>query len=91
MLPQVVLVDGVPRCVIRPTDQKALDRFVRNSKKWLQAGNAEAKCTYRPADDTERAVWTDAFELHKAAGSDEESFFGIPLVAAAAMATAASE
>jgi hypothetical protein len=83
MLPQVVMVDGVPRCVIRPTDQKALDRFVRNSKKWLQAGNSEGKCTYRPADATETAVWKDAFELHKAAGADDESFFGIPLTATA--------
>jgi hypothetical protein len=83
MLPQVVMVDGVPRCVIRPTDQKALDRFVRNSRKWLQAGNSEGKCTYRPADSTETAVWKDAFELHKAAGADDESFFGIPLIAPA--------
>ncbi len=42
-----VLVDGVPKCVIRPTDKKDLDRFVRNAKKYLQAGNEEAKCTYR--------------------------------------------
>ena len=87
MLPQVVLVDGVPRCVIRPTDQKALDRFVRNSRKWLQAGNSDAKCTYRAADDAETAYWKDAFELHKAAGADDESFFGIPFVAAPAVAT----
>jgi hypothetical protein len=80
MLPQVVMVDGVPRCVIRPTDQKALDRFVRNGRKWLQAGNSDAKCTYRPADDIETAIWKDAFELHRTSGADDESFFGIPLV-----------
>jgi hypothetical protein len=84
MLPQVVLVDGVPRCVIRPTDQKSLDRFVRNGKKWLQAGNADAQCAYRPADDSERAIWKDAFELHKLSGADEESFFGVPLTATSA-------
>jgi hypothetical protein len=84
MLPQVVLVDGAPRCVIRPTDQKALDRFVRNSKKWLQAGNAGAQCSYRPADAVELAIWKDAFELHKASGADDESFFGIPLLTPAA-------
>jgi len=83
MLPQVVLVDGVPRCVIRPTDQKNLDRFVRNGKKWLQAGNSEAKCTYRPADEAEIAIWKDAFALHTVAGADEESFFGIPLTTSA--------
>jgi|GEM_PF-786197 len=79
MLPQVVLVDGVPKCVIRPTDKKDLDRFVRNGKKWLQAGNEEAKCTYRPADDAETATWKDAFALHKAWGGADETFFGIPL------------
>lgn len=84
MLPQVILVDGVPRCVIRPTDQKSLDRFVRNGKKWLQGGNPEAKCTYRPADALENAIWKDAFALHKAGGADEESFFGIPLTSPAA-------
>jgi hypothetical protein len=86
MLPQVVLVDSVPRCVIRPTDQKSLDRFVRNGKKWLLAGNADAKCTYRPADDAETAIWKDAFALHKVSGADEESFFGIPLTASPAAA-----
>jgi hypothetical protein len=80
MLPQVVLVDGNPKCVIRPTDKKDLDRFVRNGKKWLQAGNEEAKCTYRAADDAETAIWKDAFALHKAWGGADETFFGIPLV-----------
>lgn len=79
MLPQVILVDGVARCVIRPTDKKALDRFVRNGKKWLQAGNSDAECTYRPADDAETAKWKDAYALHMAWGGDEEGFFGIPL------------
>jgi hypothetical protein len=84
MLPQVVLVDGVPKCVIRPTDKKALDRFIRNGKKWLQAGNSEAECTYRPADELETAKWKDAYALHMAWGGDEEGFFGIPLTAPAA-------
>lgn len=79
MLPQVVLVDGVPKCVIRPTDKKDLDRFVRNAKKYLQAGNEDAKCTYRPADDAETDRWKDAFALHKAWGGADDTFFGIPL------------
>ncbi len=90
MLPQVVLVDGVPKCVIRPTDKKDLDRFVRNGKKWLQAGNEDAKCTYRQADDAETAKWKDAFALHKAWGGADETFFGIPL-ASPAEAAAPSE
>jgi len=79
MLPQVVMVDGVPNCVIRPTDKKDLDRFVRNAKKWLQAGNEDAKCTYRNADDAETAMWKHAFGLHKAWGGADETFFGIPI------------
>ncbi len=88
MLPQVVLVDGVPKCVIRPTDKKDLDRFVRNAKKYLQAGNEEAKCTYRGADDAETAIWKHAFALHKAWGGADETFFGIPLTFPAAEAPA---
>lgn len=79
MLPQVVLVDGEPKCVIRPTDKKALDRFVRNGKKWLLAGASDGECTCRPADEAETAKWKDAYALHMAWGGDEEGFFGIPL------------
>jgi len=91
MLPQVVMVDGVPKCVIRPTDKKDLDRFVRNGKKWLQAGNEDAKCTYRGADDAETAIWKDAFALHKAWGGADETFFGIPLALPAAAPTVPPE
>ena len=38
MLPQTILVDEVPRCVVRPTDKKDLDRFIRNSQQpWREA------------------------------------------------------
>jgi hypothetical protein len=40
MLPMTILVDEVPRCVVRPTDKKDLDRFIRNAKKFLLANNA---------------------------------------------------
>ena len=30
MLPTTILIDQVPRCVVRPTDAKALQRFIRN-------------------------------------------------------------
>ena len=41
MTPTTVLIDEVPRCVVRPTDQKALNRFLRNSKTYLLAGKAD--------------------------------------------------
>jgi hypothetical protein len=79
MLPTTILVNEAPRCVVRPTDTKALNRFIRNGKSYLLADNPEGKITHRSADETESAKWYSAFALHKAWGGDEEAFFGIPL------------
>ena len=32
MLPTTILIDDAPRCVVRPTDSKDLNRFIRNGK-----------------------------------------------------------
>lgn len=79
MLPTTILVDEVPRCVVRPTDKKALDRFIRNGKSFLLKPNPDGKLTYRDADETENAKWYEAFGLHKAWGGEDDAFFGIPL------------
>ncbi|MGO9133869.1 MAG: hypothetical protein ACLP8A_07440 [Methylovirgula sp.] len=79
MLPTTILVDELPRCVVRPTDKKALDRFIRNAKSYLLADKPEGKVTYREADETENAKWYSAYGLHKAWGGDDDHFFGIPL------------
>ncbi|MHB8884280.1 MAG: hypothetical protein ACYC5H_04160 [Methylovirgula sp.] len=79
MLPTTILVDEVPRCVVRPTDKKDLDRFIRNAKKYLLAANTEGKVTSRGADETEDGKWREAFALHKAWGGADDTFFGIPL------------
>lgn len=79
MLPTTILVNEAPRCVVRPTDTKALNRFIRNGKTFLLAENPEGKITHRSASEDELAKWHNAFALHKAWGGDEEAFFGIPL------------
>ncbi len=79
MLPTTILVNEAPRCVVRPTDTKALNRFIRNGKTFLLAENPEGKITHRNASEDESAKWYNAFALHKAWGGDEEAFFGIPL------------
>ena len=79
MQPTVIMVDEVPKAVVRPTDKKDLDRFIRNSKKYFLADNEEGKVTHRPADDAEVARWKSALGLHLAWGGPEENFFGIPL------------
>lgn len=79
MLPTTILIDEAPRCVVRPTDTKALTRFIRNGKNYLLAENPNGKITHRNASDTEAVRWQDAFSLHKAWGGDDEDFFGIPL------------
>ncbi|HYP57446.1 MAG TPA: hypothetical protein VEQ35_04085 [Beijerinckia sp.] len=79
MLPTIIMVDGVPRCVIRPTDKKDLDRFIRNAKKYLLADNEEGKVTHRPADDDESAKWREGAALHKAWGGAEENYIGLPI------------
>lgn len=79
MLPTTILIDEAPRCVVRPTDTKALQRFIRNGKPYLLAENPEGKITHRVATDDESAKWKNAFALHKAWGGEDEAFFGVPL------------
>lgn len=79
MLPTTILIDEAPRCVVRPTDTKALTRFIRNGKDYLLAENPNGKITHRNASDTEAMRWQNALLLHKAWGGDDEDFFGIPL------------
>jgi hypothetical protein len=74
-----ILVDEKPLCVVRPLDMKGLQRFLRNGKAWLLAGQPEGKVSYREADDAERQVWRKASDLHRAWGGDDEDFFGVPL------------
>jgi hypothetical protein len=79
MLPTTILVDEAPRCVVRPTDHKALNRFIKNGKSYLLAEKPEGKITHRNADEIETTKWHSAFALHRAWGGDEEAFFGVPL------------
>ena len=79
MLPTTILVDEKPRCVVRPTDTKDLNRFIRNGKPYLLAESQEAKITHRNASDLEVLKWRDGLALHRAWGGDDESFFGVPL------------
>ena len=79
MLATTILVDDTPCCVVRPTDRKALERFIRNGKSFLLAENAAGKVSHRGADEREAAIWQRAFDLHRAWGGDEEGFFGTPL------------
>jgi len=79
MLPTTILVDETPRCVVRPTDTRALNRFIKNGKNFLLAEKPGGKITHRNADDAELARWHNAFALHKLGGGDDEAFFGTPL------------
>ncbi len=79
MLPTTILIDDRPRCVVRPTDNKDLNRFLRNGKCFLLAQTPEGKVTHRPASELEVSYWRQALALHKAWGGDEEGFFGVPL------------
>lgn len=79
MLATTILVDEVPICVVRPTDRKDLERFIRNGKKFLLADNGDGKISHREADAGESSKWQRAFALHRAWGGDDESFFGVPL------------
>jgi hypothetical protein len=74
-----ILVDEKPRCVVRPNDMKGLQRFLRNGKSWLLAASPDGKLTYREADEAEKAAWTDARDLHRVWGGDEDDFSGVPL------------
>lgn len=79
MKPTTILIDETPRCVVRPVDAKALNRFTRNGRPFLLAGRPEGKLSHRDADEAEAARWREALALHLAWGGDEETFFGIPL------------
>lgn len=79
MLPTTILVDEAPRCVVRPTDTKALHRFIRNGKTFLLGENPDAAISHRPADADELAKWRDALTLHQTWGGTEDDYFGIPL------------
>ncbi|MDR3516823.1 MAG: hypothetical protein P4M00_13485 [Azospirillaceae bacterium] len=74
-----ILIDAVPRCVVRPTDNKDLQRFIRNARGYLVVGNPEGRISHRGADPGEAAKWSDALALHKAWGGADEDFFGVPL------------
>ncbi len=79
MLPTTILVDETPRCVVRPTDTKDLNRFIRNGKSYLLAAQPEGRVTHRNASEAEVARWRNGLALHRAWGGAEEDFFGIPL------------
>ncbi len=79
MLPTTVLVDEAPRCVVRPNDAKALNRFIRNGQPFLLAGRLDGAISHRPADAAETAKWRDALALHEACGGAEDEYFGVPL------------
>lgn len=66
MLPTTILIDEAPRCVVRPTDTKDLNRFIRNGKSFLLAENPNGKITHRNANEGKSAKWRNALALHKA-------------------------
>jgi hypothetical protein len=79
MLPTTILVDEAPRCVVRPNDTKALNRFLRNGRSYLLAGRPDGAITHRQASEEELARWRSALALHEAWGGADEDFFGVPL------------
>jgi len=79
MLPTTILIDDAPRCVVRPTDSKDLNRFIRNGKAFLLAERADGKITHRPANESELGYWRNGLALHEAWGGSEDDFFGLPL------------
>jgi len=74
-----ILVDEIPKAVVKPLDTKDLRRFLKNGNVYLTHGNAEATISHREADDSESDRWQSAFRLHRAWGGDEDGFFGTPL------------
>lgn len=79
MLPTTILVDEAPRCVVRPNDAKALQRFIRSGRPFLLGGRPDGEISHRPADTAELARWRDALALHEACGGSEDEYFGVPL------------
>lgn len=79
MLPTTILIDEVPRCVVRPVDTKDLNRFLRNAKSYLLADSPAGTVSHRMADAQEMARWQAGLTLHTAWGGSEEDYFGLPL------------
>ncbi|MFG1358621.1 hypothetical protein [Xanthobacter pseudotagetidis] len=79
MLPTTILVDETPRCVVRPNDTKALNRFLRNARPYLLGDLADGAITHRQASEAELSRWRSALALHEAWGGADEDFFGVPL------------
>lgn len=79
MVPTTILVDGEPRCVVRPIDLKDLNRFLRNGRAYLLRDNPEGKIGHRVANEAEVAKWRNALALHEAWGGADDGFFGTPL------------
>lgn len=79
MLPTTILIDEAPRCVVRPTDTKDLNRFIRNGRSFLLAGKPDGTISYRLANESELGRWQSGLALHKAWGGADEDFFGLPL------------
>jgi hypothetical protein len=79
MVPTTILVDETPRCIVRPNDTKALNRFLRNGKDFLLGENSGGAISHRPAEADELARWQEALALHQACGGNEDDFFGVPL------------
>jgi hypothetical protein len=79
MPPTTILVDERPRCVVRPTDAKDLNRFLRNARAYLLAAAPEGRITHRPAEPEEIGRWREGLALHRAWGGAEDDFFGLPL------------
>jgi hypothetical protein len=90
MLPTTILIDEVPRCVVRPNDMKDLKRFLRNAKGFLLAERPEGKITNRNANEDESQKYKNALALHKACGGEDESFYGTPLYTGDAATPAAA-
>ncbi len=79
MLPTTILIDEVPRCVVRPVDTKDLQRFLRNAKSYLLADSPSGAVSHRMADAQEVSRWQAGLALHTAWGGAEEDYFGLPL------------
>ncbi|HTO59797.1 MAG TPA: hypothetical protein VMM15_00940 [Bradyrhizobium sp.] len=80
MLPTTILIDDEPRCVVRPTDNKDLHRFLRNGKTYLLANKPDGRISHRLATEAEAVKWQAGLALHRAWGGGEEDFFGLPLL-----------
>jgi hypothetical protein len=75
----VIEIGGQARYVVRPVDNKALNRFLTKARTWLLKDQPDAALSHRTADQSESDRWKAAFDLHCIWGGDEDEFFGIPL------------